>query len=96
MGPEHESREKILSMVISFNSVHKNVYRIRFQERRGRELRGFLRRSNFSSPRTESAGAITGRRCPHSGEGEDFLTRQPSFFFTKMAITRKRKVEKSS
>ena len=30
MGPEHASREKILSMVIFF--VHKNVNRIRFQE----------------------------------------------------------------
>ena len=24
--------------------------------------------------RAESARAVTGRRCPHSGEGEDFLT----------------------
>ena len=31
----------------------------------------------------ESARAVTGRRCPHSGEGEDFLTHQPGFFFTK-------------
>ena len=35
----------------------------------------------FSSLRAESARAVTGRRCPHSGEGEDFLTRQPGFFF---------------
>ena len=28
----------------------------------------------------ESARAVTGRQCPHSGEGEDFLTRRPSFF----------------
>ena len=40
--------------------------------------------------------AFTGRRCPHSAEGEDFLTRRPSFFFTKTAITREHKVEKSS
>ena len=26
--------------------------------------------------RAESARAVTGRRCPHSGEGEDFLTVQ--------------------
>ena len=26
--------------------------------------------------RAESAGAVTDRRCPHSGEGEDFLTGQ--------------------
>ena len=29
----------------------------------------------------ESARAVTGRRCPLSGEGEDFLTRRPSFFY---------------
>ena len=29
-----------------------------------------------------------------SGEGEEFLMRRPSYFFTKTAITRKRKVEK--
>ena len=28
----------------------------------------------------ESARAVTGRRCPHSGEGEDFLTGQLIFF----------------
>ena len=31
---------------------------------------------NFSSPR-----AVTGRRWPHSGKGEDFLTGQPGFFY---------------
>ena len=31
--------------------------------------------------RAESARAVTGRRCPHSGEGEDFLTRQLGFFY---------------
>ena len=34
------------------------------------------------------------RRCPHSGEGEDFLMGQLNFF-TKTAITPERKVEKS-
>ena len=29
--------------------------------------------------RAESAGAVTGRRCPHSGEGEDFFTGQLIF-----------------
>ena len=33
----------------------------------------------FSSLRAESARAVTGRRCPHSGEGEDFLTGQLNF-----------------
>ena len=51
----------------------------------------------LSSPkglRAESARAVTGRRCPHSGEVEDFLTGQPDFF-TKTAVTPEWKVEKS-
>ena len=43
----------------------------------------------------ESVRAVTGRPCPHSGIGEDFLTRLPGFFFKETAITRKRKVKKS-
>ena len=43
--------------------------------------------------RAESARAVTGRRCPHSGEGEDFLTGQLNFF-TETAVTPERKVEK--
>ena len=39
------------------------------------------------------ARAVTGRLCPHSGEGEDFLTGQPDFF-TETALTPERKVEK--
>ena len=51
----------------------------------------------LSSPkglRAGSARAVTGRRCPHSGEGEDFLTGQPDLF-TKPAVTPEQKVEKS-
>ena len=44
--------------------------------------------------RAESARAFTGRRCPHSGKGEDFLTGQPDFF-TETAVTPERKVKKS-
>ena len=40
----------------------------------------------------ESARAVTGRRCPHSGEGEDFLTGQLNFF-TKTAVTPERKLK---
>ena len=52
----------------------------------------------LSSPRAkglraESARAVTGRRCPQSGKGEDFLTGQPDFF-TETAVTPERKVEK--
>ena len=57
----------------------------------------------LSSPRTkragpkglraESARAVTGRRCPHSGKGEDFLRGQLNFF-TEKAVTTERKVEK--
>ena len=39
--------------------------------------------SNLSSPR---ARAVTGRRCPHSGRGEDFISCQPDFF-TETAVT---------
>ena len=35
----------------------------------------------------ESARAFTGRRCPHSGEGEDFLRRQPDFFYENCCIS---------
>ena len=48
----------------------------------------------LSSPRAESARAVIGRRCPHSGKGEDFLTGQPDFF-TETAVTPERKVKKS-
>ena len=41
----------------------------------------------------ESARAVTGRRCPHSGRGEDFLSRQPDLF-TETAVTLEQKVEK--
>ena len=47
-----------------------------------------------SSLRAESARAVTGRRCPHSGKGEDFLMGQLNFF-TETAVTPERKVEKS-
>ena len=36
--------------------------------------------------RAESARAVTGWWCPHSGEGEDFLTRQPGFFFLQKQL----------
>ena len=42
----------------------------------------------------ESAWAVTGKRCPHSGKGEDFLTGQLNIF-TKTAVTPERKVKKS-
>ena len=40
-------------------------------------------RSPLAGPkglRAESARAVTGRRCPHSGKGEDFLTGQLNFY----------------
>ena len=48
---------------------------------------GFVKRAltheifTLSSPRAESARAVTGRRFLHSGEGENFLSRQPDFFY---------------
>ena len=52
--------------------------------------------SELSSRRAESARAVTGRRCHHSGEGEDFLAHQLFFFFSKMAAPQDQKVEKLS
>ena len=49
--------------------------------------------SSLKGLRAESARAVTGRRCPHSGEGKDFLSCQLDFF-TKTAVTPERKVEK--
>ena len=42
-------------------------------------------------PCAESARAVTGRRCPHSWKGEDFLTGQPDFFLRKLLLLRNRK-----
>ena len=42
----------------------------------------------------ESARAVTGKQCPHSGVGADFLACRPVFFM-ETTLTRKRKVEKS-
>ena len=42
--------------------------------------------------RAESARAVTGRRCPHSGKGEDFFSRQQDFFM-ETAVTPEGKVE---
>ena len=41
--------------------------------------------------RAESASAITGRRYPHSGVGEDFLVRRPVFFLRKRPFLRNEK-----
>ena len=43
-------------------------------------------RAPLSSLRAESARAVTGRRCPHSGVGEDFLVRRPGPLM-KMGVT---------
>ena len=50
--------------------------------------------TSLSSPKgpcAESARAVTGRRCPHSGVGEDFLVHRPGPI-TKTGVTRERKV----
>ena len=50
-------------------------------------------RQQLSCLRAESARAVTGIWCPHSGKGEDFLTGQLNLF-TETAVTPERKVEK--
>ena len=49
------------------------------------------KRAGPKGPCAESARAVTGRRCPHSGVGEDFLGHRPSPL-TKTGVTRERKV----
>ena len=51
-----------------------------------------IQRAGPKGLRAESARAFTGRHCPHSGKGEDFMTGQP-VFFTETAVTPERKVE---
>ena len=46
-----------------------------------------------SGLRAESARAVTGRRCPHNGKGEDFLTGKLDFF-RETAVTPEQKVKK--
>ena len=48
-------------------------------------------RAGPKGPCAESARAVTGRRCPHSGVGEDFLGHRPGPL-TKTGVTRERKV----
>ena len=50
------------------------------------DLESAMVTSNLSSPRAkglraESARAVTGRWCPHSGEGEDFFDGSTKFFY---------------
>ena len=52
-----------------------------------------VKRAGPKGLRAESARAVTGRRCPHSGAGEDFLTGQQGFFFMKTAVTLEWKVK---
>ena len=49
------------------------------------------KRAGPKGPCAESARAVTGRRCPHSGVGEDFLGHRPGPL-TKTGVTRERKV----
>ena len=44
------------------------------------------KRAGPKGPCAESARAVTGRRCPHSGVGEDFLVHRPGPL-TKTGIT---------
>ena len=43
--------------------------------------RGFIQPAREGPLRAESARAVTGRRCPHSGKWEDFLTGQLNFVY---------------
>ena len=45
----------------------------------------------YKGLRAESASAVTGRQCPHSGEGKDFLSCQPGFLLRKLLYLGKSK-----
>ena len=68
-------------------------------KKKKKKVRGGLKsytlskRTGLKGLRAESARAVTGRWCPHSGRGEDFLSPQQDFF-TETAVTPERKVEK--
>ena len=55
----------------------------------------FFGQEYLSSPRAMSARAVTGRQLPYSGEGEDFLTGQPDFFYENCcnSVTESRKID---
>ena len=56
---------------------HKNLsYALRENDSESNSLR-----ESSTGLRAESARAVTGRRCPHSGEGEDFLTHRVFSFY---------------
>ena len=61
---------------------------------RGNDRNSETNRKLYFSVYPARARAVTGRRCLHSGEGEDFLMGQLNFF-TETAVTPERKVEKS-
>ena len=49
---------------------------------------------SFPARALRALGLLLADGAPHSGRGEDFLSRQPNFF-TETAVTPERKVEKS-
>ena len=75
------------SLVDLTHGLHKYTQgKIPIQHKNGYQARALRALGLLSSPRAESARAFTGRRCPHSGRGQDFLTGQPDFF-TETAVT---------
>ena len=53
-------------------------------------------KASFGFPSAESARAVTGGRCPHSGEGGDFLMGQPDFFLRNLLYLRNGKSKNCS
>ena len=53
------------------------------------------KRAGLKGLRAESARAVTGRQCSHSGKGEDFLMGQLNFF-TETAVSPERKIKNRS
>ena len=63
------------------------------QKEAGQKARKDMNLQIFQTRTSLSLRALGLLLCPHSGEGGDFLTGQPDFF-TWMAVTWERKVEK--
>ena len=82
-----------ITVVIIVISVPITVLVIEVQNLRNRHPRRNYhypaRALRAKGPRAESARAVTGRRCPHSGRGDDFLSRQPDFFTESRKIVSK-------
>ena len=75
------------SIIPRIGKKKNHLYKTVFSSSTGDRLSSpRMKRAGPKGLRAESARAVTGRRCPNSGKGEDFLTGPPDFF-TETAVT---------